>query len=136
VATSVPSLIRMTVGTSALLTNQSVLDATVPGWDQAAPDRSANFSVKVASRCSIQLRIRPRCDMVICGCEVTPLAGSVRGSSLIAHADCCGAATGAVVPAGDPPPRHDELRTTASRLHPIDRRIDSPVKRAYPRMLV
>src|SRR5688500_6359472 len=124
----------MTVGTSAALTNHPVLEATVRGGDQAAPARSANRSVKLASFCSIQLRIRPRSESVRCGCEVTPVTGSGSGSSSTDHVDGGGAAAGAVVAAGDSPPRHDEVRRAAATSPQLnDRRIDSPVKRAYLR---
>src|SRR5688572_7697127 len=84
-ATSVPSFMRMTVGTSAALTNQSLLDATVVAGDQAEPDRSANLSAKSASACSSQLTSTPRLDVVSCGpIELAPAGGS-SGSTLTLH---------------------------------------------------
>src|SRR5688500_19822241 len=114
-------------GTSASLTNQPVLEATVRGADHCPPVRSAKRSEKFASRCSIQLRIRPRSDTVMYGCDVTPLAGSMTGCSVIDHA-CGGAAVGgADVSAGASPLRQAEARRVAATRHAAVRyRIKAP----------
>src|SRR5215204_335100 len=91
-ATIVPSFIRITVGTSAALTNQSLLDATVTAGDQAAPDHSANFNAKFVSACSSQLTSAPRLDVVSCGpIEVAPAGGS-SGTTFTVHCGDAGAA--------------------------------------------
>src|SRR5687767_11785207 len=101
-ATIVPSFMRMTVGTSAALTNQSLLDATVVGADQAPFDRSANFSAKAGSACSSQLTSTPRLDVVSCGpIDVAPEGGS-SGSTLTVQAGGAVVA-GAVLCDGLPP---------------------------------
>src|ERR1051325_7641536 len=53
-ATSVPSPIPVTAGTSAQLTNQLLPESAVCAGDQAPPFNSENFSVLVFSPCSSQ----------------------------------------------------------------------------------
>src|SRR5688572_24641606 len=67
VATSVPSRLRITVGTSASVTNQPPLDAIVFAAVHELPVSSENFNVAVVSVCSSQLRTTPRSDAVSCG---------------------------------------------------------------------
>src|SRR5262245_14704695 len=67
---------RITVGTSAALTNQSLLLATVVAGDHPMPARSANLSTKSGSACLSQLTSTPRLDVVSCGAiEVVPVGG-------------------------------------------------------------
>ena len=97
------------------------------GSDQPAGVRSANFSVEVRIACSIQLRITPRADTVICGCEVMPVAGSVSGSSVTDQA-CSGAGpAGAAVSAGASLRRHaGTARVAATTAAAIRYRIRPP----------
>ena len=76
VATSVPSLMRMTVGVSASLTNQRSFDAMVFASDHV-PDRSSeNFKVADASCRSSQLRSTPRPEDVSWACPDSPWTGT------------------------------------------------------------
>src|SRR5690242_7838741 len=85
-AASVPSAMRITLGTSASLRNQSFPETTVLGSDQVVPVRSANFSVASASCCSTQLKIVPRVEVVSCGSEASAGAGSGSGATVKAVA--------------------------------------------------
>jgi len=110
-ATIVPSFIRITVGTSAALTNQSLLEATVVAADHAAPDRSANFSAKSVSACSSQLTSTPRLDVVSCGpIEVAPAGGS-SGSTFTVHSGGEEAGVDAVDLSGLFPPQPAAMET-------------------------
>ena len=71
-----PSLIRMTVGGSASLTNQRSLAAIVRGGVHVPAVISENFSVADASLRSSQLTIAPRLEAVACACPDSPCAGT------------------------------------------------------------
>ena len=86
-ATRVPSLLRITVGTSASVTNQALLEATVFAAVHAPFVSSENFNVVEASACSSQLRMTPRSDRVSCGCPESPCAGTWTDSTAKGNAD-------------------------------------------------
>src|SRR5207244_2209112 len=74
-ATSVPPVRRRTEGTSMGLTDQSLPEAADRGSVQPVAVRSANRSVVFGPSCSIQLRSRPRSDVVSCGSPLLEPAG-------------------------------------------------------------
>src|SRR5689334_16328710 len=93
-ATSVPLLSRMTDGTSAQLTNQSVPEATVAGVDHVLPARSANLSVDDLPFRSSQLRITPWSLVVSCGSLLPAAAPVESGWTVTFHAAGAGGAAG------------------------------------------
>src|SRR5689334_17057844 len=89
-ATSSPPASRMTEGTSAQFTNQSVPDATSRAVDQPDAPRSENRSVAFGPSRSIQLRSRPRSEDDSCGCALFGPAGDAVRSSCGCQAETAG----------------------------------------------
>src|SRR5262245_60332719 len=81
-----PLRIRITDGTSAQLTNQSLPDATVRGADHPALVRSAKRRLAFGPSRSIQLRITPREDVESCGWALFAPAGDGSASIDGVHA--------------------------------------------------